>query len=247
MWSSERVSQPRDLRLTSWVIARVVTLDCISVAWAERNPSTSKYLLQVSSHSCSKAPVRDPNRARSHYFISWTFPTWHQYSTQVSSKFHLTTANSEFEELSHINLSFKTLPDRKKVKFGGLSSHQTGEQSDVINIGTKSVLFTFDPELSWWLGIRCQEVHASCHVLFTVVEDQHVSGSLLFNLYILWEDGGLWTQNNVSQTNQIKVSIFSLTADGWRLSPFSFQVAWMSLSEISVSNFAVSVSVTSTL
>lgn len=47
----------------------------------------------------------------------------------------ITTANSEFEELSYINLSFalfsqrnKTLPDRKKGKFGGLSSHQTGSQ-----------------------------------------------------------------------------------------------------------------------
>lgn len=39
----------------------------------------------------------------------------------------------------------------------------------------------------------------------------------------------------------------ALTADGCRVSPFSFQVAWMSSSEISISNWAVSVSITSTL
>lgn len=38
-----------------------------------------------------------------------------------------------------------------------------------------------------------------------------------------------------------------LTADWWRASPFSFQFPWTSSSEISVSNLAVSVSVTSTL
>ncbi|KAF3843793.1 hypothetical protein F7725_002642, partial [Dissostichus mawsoni] len=70
---------------------------------------------------------------------------------------------------------------------------------------------TFDPELSGGLGVGCGEVDASCHVHLAVEDDQDVSRSL-----------------------------FNLTGEGCSCSPFSFQVACRSSSEISVSNLAVS-------
>lgn len=108
------------------------------------------------------------------------------------------------------------------------------------------VSVTFDPEVSWWFGICCREVHASSHILPAVEEDQYVSSSLLLNLNILTKQN----HQNLAKRKWNKrfyAESIILTPDACSASPFSFQVAWTSPSEISVSNLAVSVSMISTL
>lgn len=166
-------------------------------------------------------------------------------------------------------------------------------------VNTQAV--TFHSELGVGFGIGGWEVHGSCHVHADIVEDQHVSGSLLLDLNIL--DGRTNIDMKVSLIQHLEnlmqsfpwesikyipissrlffveksdpfdwgrlvaiavvlydlctflmsfhlhiiCSRGTLTADWCRASPFSFQLPWTSSSDISVSNLAVSVSVTSTL
>lgn len=72
-------------------------------------------------------------------------------------------------------------------------------------------------------------------------------GSLLLDLHLLRKSRVTLVLTSASTSGLNKVTVFDLTADGRSVSPFSFQVACRSASEISVSNVAVSVSVTSTL
>lgn len=67
------------------------------------------------------------------------------------------------------------------------SKHFTALTNQTLNTQKWRSALTFDPELRVGSGVGCWEVNASCHVHTDVVEDQHVSGSVLLDLNILRE------------------------------------------------------------